>query len=73
MSINLRTTASLAEHRLSVRAWYGVRVFTDTTPSDAPLPGGAQLAEILACEERAGTTDPYRSVAALTHVIAGRA
>jgi S-adenosylmethionine-dependent methyltransferase len=66
-------TALLAEHRLSVRAWYGVRVFTDTTPSDAPLPGDAQLAEILACEERAGTTDPYRSVAALTHVIAGRA
>jgi hypothetical protein len=31
-------TALLAEHRLSARAWYGVRVFTDTTPRTLLLP-----------------------------------
>jgi 2-polyprenyl-3-methyl-5-hydroxy-6-metoxy-1,4-benzoquinol methylase len=30
----------------------------------------ADLDALLACEERAGRTDPYRGVAALTHVIA---
>jgi hypothetical protein len=47
-----------------------VRVFTDLAASDAALP--ADLDALLACEERAGQTDPYRRVAALTHVIAGR-
>lgn len=63
-------TASLAEHRLTVRAWYGVRVFTDTVASDTPPPAEAEFDALLACEERAGSTDPYRSVAALLHVIA---
>jgi len=53
---------------LSVLAWYGVRVFTDTAPDDAEPP--SDLAELLDCEERAGATDPYRRVAALLHVIA---
>jgi S-adenosylmethionine-dependent methyltransferase len=66
-------TASLAGHGLAVRAWYGVRVFTDLAAPDAPPPEGAELEALLACEERAGSTDPYRRVAALTHVIAGRA
>jgi S-adenosylmethionine-dependent methyltransferase len=61
-------TASLASHGLAVRAWYGVRVFTEVAASDAPTP--ADLDALLACEERAGRTDPYRGVAALTHVIA---
>jgi S-adenosylmethionine-dependent methyltransferase len=65
-------TASLAERGLTVRAWYGVRVFTDLAPSDASPPGGAELEEILACEERAGATDPYRRVAALIHVLTVR-
>jgi S-adenosylmethionine-dependent methyltransferase len=56
-----------------VRAWYGVRVFTDTAATDAVVPGEPALTELLACEERAGATDPYRRVAALTHVIAHRA
>jgi SAM-dependent methyltransferase len=64
-------TASLASHGLAVRAWYGVRVFTDVAASDAPPPAG--LDALLACEERAGRTDPYRGVAALTHVIAAPA
>jgi SAM-dependent methyltransferase len=66
-------TASLAGHGLTVRAWYGVRVFTDLAASDAPTSDATELEALLACEERAGRTDPYRRVAALTHVIAGPA
>ena len=61
-------TGRLAGHGLRVTAWYGVRVFTDTAPSDAEPP--PDLAALLDCEERAGCTDPYRQVAALLHVIA---
>ena len=61
-------TGRLAGHGLRVTAWYGVRVFTDTAPSDAEPP--PDLAALLDCEERAGRTDPYRLVAALLHVIA---
>jgi S-adenosylmethionine-dependent methyltransferase len=64
--------ALLGGRRLALRAWYGVRVFTDLAPSDAPVPAEPELSALLACEERAGATDPYRAVAALTHVIAGR-
>ncbi|MCO5998875.1 class I SAM-dependent methyltransferase [Actinoallomurus rhizosphaericola] len=65
-------TASLAERGLARIAWYGVRVFTDTAADDAPVPGPERLDALLACEERAGRTDPYRGVAALLHVIARR-
>ena len=64
--------ALLGGRRLALRAWYGVRIFTDTAASDAAVPGEQELAALLACEERAGATDPYRRVAALTHVIAER-
>jgi S-adenosylmethionine-dependent methyltransferase len=64
--------AALAEQRLFVYEWYGVRVFTDTAASDAPVPDPEQLSALLVCEERAGRTDPYRRVAALIHVIAAR-
>lgn len=63
-------TARLDTVGLAVRTWYGVRVFTDTAQSDAELP--PDLDALLDCEERAGATDPYRRVAALTHVIAER-
>lgn len=65
--------ASLADRRMKVLAWYGVRVFTDTAATDAALPDEPELTALLACEQRAGATDPYRRVAALTHVIADRA
>lgn len=65
--------ASLAEGGMRVRAWYGVRVFTDAAATDAAVPDEQELVALLACEERAGATDPYRRVAALTHVIAERA
>jgi SAM-dependent methyltransferase len=66
-------TASLQAEGLTVQAWYGVRVFTDIAPNEAPVPAPDQLDLILECEELAGRTDPYRGVAALTHVIAERA
>jgi SAM-dependent methyltransferase len=61
-------TARLAAAGLGVSSWYGVRVFTDTAADDARVPGDVD--ELLACEEQAGRTDPYRRVAALLHVIA---
>lgn len=63
-------TASLAGHQLQLRAWYGVRVFTDAAAVDAKLPDQPTLEALLACEEQAGARDPYRAVAALTHLIA---
>jgi SAM-dependent methyltransferase len=48
-------------------AWFGVRVFTDHM--DEPAPRAGKLAELLAAEREAGGRDPYRSVAALLHLI----
>jgi S-adenosylmethionine-dependent methyltransferase len=48
-------------------AWYGVRVFTDHL--DEPAPQRAELEDLLAAEREAGARDPYRSVAALLHLI----
>lgn len=64
--------ALLDDEGLVLHAWYGVRVFTDVAADDAPVPPEAELDRILACEERAGRTDPYRAVAALTHLVARR-
>ncbi|MFI6595666.1 class I SAM-dependent methyltransferase [Nonomuraea sp. NPDC050536] len=60
-------TRRLAVHDLQVEEWYGVRVFTDAAANEAPVP--ADLEELLECEEQAGRTDPYRRVAALTHLV----
>ncbi|MGP4002069.1 class I SAM-dependent methyltransferase [Streptomyces sp. 8N706] len=51
-----------------LHTWYGVRVFTDLAADDERPPGPEQLERILAAEERAGRTDPYRAVAALLHL-----
>ncbi|GGZ70012.1 class I SAM-dependent methyltransferase [Streptomyces echinoruber] len=59
-------TATLAGIGAPLYAWYGVRVFTDTAADDAEIP--ADLEQLLAVEERAGRTDPYRGVAALLHL-----
>ncbi|MEU7829233.1 MULTISPECIES: methyltransferase domain-containing protein [unclassified Nonomuraea] len=61
-------TRRLAVRGLGVLQWYGVRVLTDLAADDAPLPDDLDL--LLECEERAGSSDPYRRVAPLTHVIA---
>ncbi|SDO28119.1 Methyltransferase domain-containing protein [Streptomyces sp. cf386] len=59
-------TATLAGIGAPLHAWYGVRVFTDTAADEAEIP--ADLETLVAVEERAGKTDPYRSVAALLHL-----
>ncbi len=59
-------TGTLAGIGAPLHAWYGVRVFTDTADDDAEIP--ADLDALLAVEERAGRTDPYRQVAALFHL-----
>lgn len=65
-------TDRLRREGLTVETWYGVRAFTDQAADDAPLPAPDRLDLVLECEELAGRTDPYRAVAALTHVVARR-
>ncbi|TQK44005.1 methyltransferase family protein [Streptomyces sp. SLBN-118] len=61
-------TATLAGIAAPLHAWYGVRVFTDNVPNDAELPAATELHRLLAAEDRAGRTEPYRRVAALLHL-----
>ncbi|HZX40100.1 MAG TPA: methyltransferase domain-containing protein [Streptomyces sp.] len=61
-------TATLAGIAAPLHAWYGVRVFTDNVPDEAELPAADELERLLAAEDRAGRTDPYRRVAALLHL-----
>ncbi|MFJ9036232.1 class I SAM-dependent methyltransferase [Streptomyces sp. NPDC102406] len=61
-------TATLAGIGAPLHAWYGVRVFTDQAGDGARLPEREELGTLLAAEERAGRTDPYRQVAALLHL-----
>lgn len=66
--------ATLRSIGLPLGGWYGVRVFTDGADDAATLPQDPRERErLLAAEELAGRTDPYRSVAALLHLIAARA
>jgi S-adenosylmethionine-dependent methyltransferase len=64
--------ARLAAAGLRVERWYGVRVFTDAAGDEEPVPDPDAFGRLLDCEERAGRTDPYRSVAALLHILARR-
>ncbi len=59
--------ATLAGIAAPLHAWYGVRVFTDNVADGTELPAG-ELERVLALEDRAARTDPYRSVAALLHL-----
>jgi SAM-dependent methyltransferase len=59
-------TGTLAGIGAPLHAWYGVRVFTDTAADDTAVPDDVEA--LLAAEERAGRTDPYRRVAALLHL-----
>ncbi|WP_457033777.1 class I SAM-dependent methyltransferase [Kitasatospora sp. P5_F3] len=65
-------TTTLAEIAVPLRCWYGVRVFTDTTPDHQAPVDGRQLAQLLDAEERAGQQDPYRQVAALLHLVGAK-
>ncbi|MEV8591823.1 class I SAM-dependent methyltransferase [Streptomyces sp. NPDC052013] len=59
-------TATLAGIGAPLHTWYGIRVFTDTAADGCRVPD--DLETLLAVEERAGRTDPYRGVAALLHL-----
>ncbi|WP_055525931.1 class I SAM-dependent methyltransferase [Streptomyces graminilatus] len=59
-------TGTLAGIGAPLHAWYGVRVFTDLAEDSAEIPDDVDV--LLAVEERAGRTDPYRQVAALLHL-----
>jgi SAM-dependent methyltransferase len=62
-------TAVLDGIGVPLRAWYGVRIFTDTAPDRAVAPADPhELGRLLDAEEEAGRTDPYRAVAALLHL-----
>ncbi|WP_327684673.1 methyltransferase domain-containing protein [Streptomyces sp. NBC_00467] len=61
-------TATLAGIAAPLHAWYGVRVFTDGADNDADLPAPEDLDRLLAAEDRAGRTEPYKRVAALLHL-----
>jgi SAM-dependent methyltransferase len=62
-------TATLAGIGVPLRAWYGVRVFTDAASDRARAPQDPrELGLLLEAEERAGRSDPYRGVAALLHL-----
>jgi S-adenosylmethionine-dependent methyltransferase len=59
-------TAMFERHRLSVIAWYGIRVFTDHLGDE---PAGKDSESAVEAEWRAGQTDPYRQVARLLHIV----
>lgn len=65
-------TAELQGAGLKVREWHGVLVFCELAAMEAPAPPEAELRQILACEQEAGRTDPYRQVAAMLHLLAER-
>ncbi|MFI6347031.1 class I SAM-dependent methyltransferase [Streptomyces sp. NPDC050560] len=58
--------STLAGIGAPLRAWYGVRLFTDLAPDESAPPPDVET--LLAAEERAGRTDPYRRMAALLHL-----
>lgn len=62
----LRTT--LSGIGAPLHAWYGVGVFTELTGGTPFRADGAESERIVAAEERAGRTDPYRGVAPLLHL-----
>ncbi|MEU7133935.1 methyltransferase domain-containing protein [Streptomyces sp. NPDC046261] len=61
-------TATLSGIGAPLHSWYGVRVFTDLAGDEERVPTGEELRLLLAAEDRAGRTDPYRAVAALLHL-----
>ncbi|MEU8823722.1 methyltransferase domain-containing protein [Streptomyces sp. NPDC048636] len=66
-------TTTLTAIGAPLHTWYGVRVFGDQATGDTPPPPSPEWERLLAAEERAGRTDPYRSVAALLHLCGVRA
>lgn len=65
--------ATLATQGLVTEAWYGVRIATDGADADEEPPSDpAELEAMLTAEDRLGSTDPYRRVATLAHLLSRR-
>nr|WP_323372426.1 methyltransferase domain-containing protein [Streptomyces katsurahamanus] len=64
-------TSALAGIAAPLHAWYGVEVFTGWS-ANRPAAVGDEPARLLAAEDRAGRTDPYRRIAALLHLCGAR-
>jgi S-adenosylmethionine-dependent methyltransferase len=63
-------TALAAAHGLRLENWYGVRIAVDPEELDPPPPSDPrELATLLDVEERLGSTDPYRQLGQLAHLI----
>jgi S-adenosylmethionine-dependent methyltransferase len=56
--------------RLRRTDWWGVRIFSDHLPGDAPP--GDDIADRIAAELAVSGVDPYRQVAALSHLVYAR-
>jgi hypothetical protein len=65
-------TADCEAAGLEVTAWYGIRVASDDVAVDEPAPEGDELTALPDVEERLGSTDPYRALGTLLHVVARR-
>jgi SAM-dependent methyltransferase len=65
-------TAMVGAAGLAPRTWYGIRALSDMATLDAAPPPDDTLSDLLAAEELAGRTDPYRAVAPLVLLIAER-
>jgi SAM-dependent methyltransferase len=58
---------------LELEQWYGVRIAVDLAEVDPPPPDDpACLATLLDVEERLGSTDPYRALGQLIHLVLRR-
>jgi len=67
------TTLATA-HGLRLENWYGVRIAVGPDELDpAPPSDPRELAALLAVEERLGSTDPYRQLGQLAHLILRKA
>jgi S-adenosylmethionine-dependent methyltransferase len=62
--------AHAADSGLQLETWYGVRIAVDADELDPPPPTDPEeLAALLDVEERLGSTDPYRQLGQLAHLI----
>jgi SAM-dependent methyltransferase len=62
-----------ARHGLQLENWYGIRIAVDVEELDPPPPEDpAELAALIAVEERLGSSDPYRQLGQLAHLILRR-
>ena len=63
-----------AEHGLALEDWYGIRIAVDSEELDPPPPADpAELAALLEVEEYLSSTDPFRQLGQLAHLILRRA